>query len=167
MLKRLGFLLALLLVASYSFASHIDVKMYKTAKDGEDAAYIGNIEFADTSSGLLIEPHLHSLPPGIHGFHIHEKASCKHGGEAAGGHLDPKRTGKHLGPRKPMGHLGDMPVLVVDKQGKTPMPVLARHLKVSDIRGHSVMIHEMGDNYSDTPKKLGGGGKRIACGVIK
>jgi Cu-Zn family superoxide dismutase len=29
------------------------------------------------------------------------------------------------------------------------------------------MIHESGDNYSDTPKKLGGGGGRIACGVVK
>jgi Cu-Zn family superoxide dismutase len=28
------------------------------------------------------------------------------------------------------------------------------------------MIHEGGDNYSDQPKPLGGGGARIACGVI-
>ena len=28
------------------------------------------------------------------------------------------------------------------------------------------MIHEGGDNYSDTPKPLGGGGARMACGVI-
>jgi Cu-Zn family superoxide dismutase len=29
------------------------------------------------------------------------------------------------------------------------------------------MIHAGGDNYSDTPKPLGGGGERIACGVVK
>lgn len=29
------------------------------------------------------------------------------------------------------------------------------------------MIHAGGDNYSDKPEKLGGGGSRIACGVIK
>jgi Cu-Zn family superoxide dismutase len=29
------------------------------------------------------------------------------------------------------------------------------------------MIHEGGDNYSDKPKPLGGGGARIACGVVK
>jgi Cu-Zn family superoxide dismutase len=29
------------------------------------------------------------------------------------------------------------------------------------------MIHSGGDNYSDVPEKLGGGGGRIACGVIK
>ncbi|SSP59941.1 Cu/Zn superoxide dismutase [Acinetobacter baumannii] len=29
------------------------------------------------------------------------------------------------------------------------------------------MIHAGGDNYSDSPLPLGGGGARIACGVIK
>jgi Cu-Zn family superoxide dismutase len=29
------------------------------------------------------------------------------------------------------------------------------------------MIHAGGDNYSDHPEKLGGGGARIACGVVK
>ena len=29
------------------------------------------------------------------------------------------------------------------------------------------MIHVGGDNHSDHPKPLGGGGGRLACGVIK
>jgi Cu-Zn family superoxide dismutase len=29
------------------------------------------------------------------------------------------------------------------------------------------MIHAGGDNYADQPKPLGGGGERIACGVIQ
>jgi len=28
------------------------------------------------------------------------------------------------------------------------------------------MIHAGGDNYSDEPAKLGGGGARMACGVV-
>lgn len=28
------------------------------------------------------------------------------------------------------------------------------------------MVHEGGDNYSDDPKPLGGGGARVACGVV-
>ena len=28
------------------------------------------------------------------------------------------------------------------------------------------MIHSGGDNYSDAPEKNGGGGERIACGVM-
>ncbi|MRR17699.1 MAG: superoxide dismutase [Cu-Zn] SodC1, partial [Deltaproteobacteria bacterium] len=31
----------------------------------------------------------------------------------------------------------------------------------------SLMIHVGGDNYSDVPEKLGGGGGRLACGVVK
>ena len=34
------------------------------------------------------------------------------------------------------------------------------------LKGHALMIHLNGDNYSDTPKPLGGGGDRVACGVI-
>jgi hypothetical protein len=29
------------------------------------------------------------------------------------------------------------------------------------------MIHAGGDTYSDAPEPLGGGGPRIACGVVK
>jgi Cu-Zn family superoxide dismutase len=29
------------------------------------------------------------------------------------------------------------------------------------------MVHVGGDNYSDKPKPLGGGGARFACGVIE
>ena len=28
------------------------------------------------------------------------------------------------------------------------------------------MIHAGGDNFADTPEKLGGGGARLACGAI-
>jgi Cu-Zn family superoxide dismutase len=29
------------------------------------------------------------------------------------------------------------------------------------------MVHVGGDNYSDTPAPLGGGGGRLVCGVVK
>jgi len=35
------------------------------------------------------------------------------------------------------------------------------------LKGHALMIHQGGDNYADTPEKLGGGGARAACGVVK
>ena len=44
--------------------------------------------------------------------------------EAAGGHLDPQHSGKHEGPDG-MGHLGDLPVLVVNNDGKATDPVMA------------------------------------------
>jgi Cu-Zn family superoxide dismutase len=57
-------------------------------------------------------------------------------------------------------------VLVVDDGGHATKGVVAPHLTVEQIRGRSIMIHAGGDNYSDTPVPLGGGGARIACGVI-
>jgi Cu-Zn family superoxide dismutase len=86
---------------------------------------------------------------------------------AAGGHLDPKNTGKHLGPESTEGHQGDLPVLMVDDKGSAQTPVVAPHLKVDDVIGHSFMIHAGGDNYSDQPAPLGGGGARIACGKLQ
>jgi superoxide dismutase, Cu-Zn family len=133
---------------------------------------IGTVTFEDTKWGLLIIPDLSGLPPGVHGFHIHEKAACgpaEHEGKmaagfAAGGHYDPQHTGKHLGPYSSGGHQGDLPPLVVNADGKATLPVLAPRLTVKDVRGHSVMIHEGADNYSDQPAPLGGGGARVACG---
>ena len=51
--------------------------------------------------------------------------------------------------------------------GRATKDVVAPHLKVSDVKGHSIMIHAGGDNYSDQPAPVGGGGARIACGVAK
>jgi Cu-Zn family superoxide dismutase len=135
---------------------------------------IGTITFKDTAKGLEIHPHLQGLPPGDHGFHVHQNPSCEgeqkgdkwEAGAGAGDHLDPEHTGKHLGPNG-HGHLGDLPVLVVNNKGIADKRVVAERLKLSEIEGRSVVIHEHGDNYSDKPKPMGGGGPRIACGVIK
>ncbi len=43
---------------------------------------------------------------------------------------------------------------------------IARRLKMEELKGRSLMIGAGGDNYSDLPEKGGGGGARIACGVI-
>jgi Cu-Zn family superoxide dismutase len=136
---------------------------------------LGTVTFSDTADGLSITPKLSGLRPGQHGFHIHEKGDCgpapnqgkTAAGFAAGGHYDPAHTKKHLGPLSTGGHRGDLPVLTVDSRGDATQPVIAPHLTVAEIRGRSIMIHEGGDNYSDTPAPLGGGGARIACGVIR
>jgi superoxide dismutase, Cu-Zn family len=135
-------------------------------------APIGNVRAEDTSAGLKLTPELAGLPPGPHGFHLHEKAACGPGendnrmqaGLAAGGHWDPALTGKHLGPGG-QGHKGDVPVLTVAPDGTATTPVVAPNLAVADLAGHALVVHQGGDNYSDQPQPLGGGGARIACGV--
>lgn len=154
-----------------ALADEATVTLHKIDEKGVHQA-IGTIAFADTSKGLTIAPNLKGLPPGQHGFHVHENGDCgakeKDGkmvaGLAAGGHYDPRKIGKHEGPGG-HGHMGDLPVLQVAANGSATQAMTAAHLSVADIKGRSIMIHEGGDNYADQPKPLGGGGSRIACGV--
>jgi superoxide dismutase, Cu-Zn family len=143
------------------------------AKGGEQP--IGIVTMTESAEGVTLTPNLSGLPPGLHGFHIHQNPSCDPAtdpakgtlvaAQAAGGHLDPDKTGRHEGPMG-KGHLGDLPALKVDASGNATTPVLAPRLKLAQLSGHSLMIHAGGDNYSDAPEKLGGGGARIACGVM-
>ncbi|MFD1008683.1 MULTISPECIES: superoxide dismutase [Cu-Zn] SodC [Oceanisphaera] len=138
---------------------------------------LGTIHVTETEFGLLFAPDLSELASGIHGFHIHEHPDCgpktNDDGKvvpagAAGSHFDPENTGIHLGPYNAKGHLGDLPALYVDADGHANYPVLAPKLeKLTQIQGRAIMIHAGGDNHSDDPAPLGGGGARMACGVIK
>ncbi|WP_256413908.1 superoxide dismutase [Cu-Zn] SodC [Acinetobacter sp. 5862] len=148
------------------------IQVYQVDAKGVGAS-IGTVTFKQTAKGLLITPALGKLSPGEHGFHIHENGSCeaalkdgKMGAAlAAGGHLNPEKVAHHGTPLD--GHLGDLPALTVNDKGFATTPVLAPRLKLTDIQGRAIMIHAGGDNYSDSPKPLGGGGDRVACGVIK
>lgn len=135
-------------------------------KEGVSGKSLGEVRAEDSKYGLLITPNLTNLPPGVHGFHLHEKPYCNNDGMGAGGHLDPKKTNKHLGPYNDKGHLGDLPALFVDSNGNANTPVLAPKLTLNQIKNRALMIHAGGDNYSDNPP-MGGGGTRIACGIIK
>ncbi|MBV54100.1 MAG: superoxide dismutase [Coxiellaceae bacterium] len=165
-MKRLFAVLIGLSVCSIVSAASLSVNLYKTVPAGQQGASIGTIVAVDTEFGLLIIPHLHSLTPGIHGFHLHTNPSCADQGKAAGGHWDPGKTGMHLGPYDSEGELGDLPALTADAKGQVTLPVLAPRLKVAMLQGHALVVHEGGDNYSDLPLPLGGGGARFACGVV-
>ena len=45
-------------------------------------------------------------------------------------------------------------------------PFSFKQLMVREKENGRFIIHSGGDNYSDVPKKLGGGGARVACGVV-
>jgi len=174
-MKRIAVLAAISVLAASAAAQAQPVTVTINMIDisGVGAA-AGTLTLEDTPGGLRITPKLTNLPPGPHGFHVHAGASCAAGdqngqrvaGLAAGGHLDPAGTNKHLGPTGD-GHKGDMPVLSVNADGTANGPVTAPHLKVADTQGHAIVIHAGGDNYADSPAPLGGGGARIACGVVK
>lgn len=154
-----------MLVATAASASSITVPMYLTNANGQGQA-VGSIKIQDERCGVLLTPSLHDLPPGLHGFHIHTNPSCADSGMAAGAHLDPSHSDEHNGPYEVKSHLGDLPVLIVNKDGNATLPIFAPRLTLAKFKGHALMIHVNGDNYSDQPEKLGGGGARMACGVV-
>lgn len=133
---------------------------------------IGQVKLSDSPQGLRIETDLNALSPGFHGFHIHQTGNCapaeKDGKPvaalSAGGHFNPTDVG-HGTPND--GHLGDLPVLNVDHQGVAKTTVIAPRLSLAQVQGLAIMVHAGGDNYSDLPQPLGGGGERVACGVIR
>ncbi len=174
-------LLVLGMFTSFALAAEgksleVEVFMLTTENASGLGKAVGTVTFTETPEGLIITPKLTGLPAGQHGFHIHENPSLgpveKEGklvaGLQAGGHYDPQKTGKHMGPYDASGHLGDLPVLFVDQDGTTPVSSFApRITSLETIKNRSLMIHFHGDNYSDTPKSLGGGGARLAGGIIK
>ncbi len=168
-----GATLAACLLALPTHADQVVVTMHKIDSTGTGEA-VGTITASSSPYGTIFTPDLRGLSPGLHGFHVHEKPDCGPGmkdgkpvaGLAAGGHYDPAGTGKHEGPYN-NGHLGDLPALYVNQDGRATLPVLAPRLKVSDLKGRSLVIHAGADNYSDNPEPLGGGGPRSACGVFK
>lgn len=165
-------LLALLSCSTWLSAAEINVTIAQVDATGIGKP-IGTVRIAESAYGLVFTPQLSDLAPGVHGFHVHENPSCAPmprdgtpvAALAAGGHLDPQKTNRHGEPWGD-GHLGDLPGLVVAADGKASYPVLAPRLKLADVRGRSLMIHVGGDNHADHPAPLGGGGARLACGVI-
>jgi len=135
----------------------------------------GDVVISESPFGLIFTPNLSGLPAGVHGFHLHENGSCEPASKdgkpvaalAAGGHWDPAKAGLHAGPYGD-GHLGDLPAIYVTADGKANYPVLAPRLhSLEALRGHALMLHAGGDNHEDHPMPLGGGGARIACGIVK
>lgn len=173
MRRYIFFLLGLMFIAPSAHAQNLDITMYRIDENGTGAA-IGTVTVSTGMFGTVLTPDLKELSPGLHGFHLHTNPSCqameKDGrivpGLAAGGHYDPDHSNAHLGPYA-NGHMGDLPALYVDKDGNATLPVLAPRLKQSDFKGKSLIIHAGGDNYSDEPAKLGGGGPRLACGILQ
>ena len=174
-MKKQTLMIALACAGFAAGMSHAQttVKMNKIDAKGVGAS-VGEVALKDDGKGgVTFTPNLKGLPAGEHGFHVHENANCgpkeKDGkmepGEAAGPHWDPDKAGKHGHPTG-AGHRGDVPPLTVAADGTAKAAVTAPRIKLSELKGRALMIHEGGDNFSDQPKPNGGGGTRIACGTI-
>jgi Cu-Zn family superoxide dismutase len=169
-MRRLSVFACLLVVSTGALAKELKVDVNKISDSGVGDK-IGEITISESAKGASFKVAVTGVPKGEHGFHVHENGNCGSGikdgkavaGLAAGNHYDPEGTKSHEGPGGD-GHKGDTPKLSATDDG-IEQTVTAPRLKLADIAGRSIVIHEGGDNYSDNPEN-GGGKGRIACGVI-
>ena len=177
-MKKTISLLALLFACVGSSASagpdEKNVEMFLATKEGAGAS-AGIVMISAGTNGLSFRLALSGMKPMfMHGFHIHTNASCapaeKNGklvpALGAGGHWDPENTGNHRGPSGG-GHMGDLPRIEADVAGRIEGTISVPHLNdLNKLAGHALILHAGADNYADSPKKLGGGGARLFCGII-
>ena len=166
---------AVLLASLAAGAAHGQLKVQVNKIDIKGVGEpIGTVTIAEGQGGVVFTPDLKGLPPGARGFHVHEFANCAAqardgkmmAGALAGDHWDPKKSGRHGKPDGD-GHMGDLPPLQVDASGRATKAVSSKRLKLDDLKNKSLVIHAGGDNHSDQPQPNGGGGERIACGIIE
>jgi len=163
--------------ALVSAQSKGDVESITATLKNAQGADVATVEFRKSPrSAVKILVSGRNLPPGFHGFHVHETGLCE--GPtfmSAKGHL--KNDGQSHG-----AHKGDFPILLVKRDGT----VSARSETdtfgfetLKDMDGSAVMIHALPDNFGNIPpryapngtdqttKDTGDSGGRIACGVIR
>lgn len=139
---------------------------------------IGEVRGGDGDNGAVLQIDAHSLPPGVHGIHIHDIGLCEGPGfESAGPHWNP--SSKQHGGESPNGaHMGDLQNVTVGPDGmlKVEIVVPGTFLKTAgrnvapgarqilDANGAAVVIHAQPDDYKTDPS--GNSGERIACAVL-
>src|SRR6266496_3253620 len=82
-----------------------------------DGKEVGTATLIPTSGGVRVQVQVANLAPGKHGIHIHSVAKCEPPEfKSAGAHFNPsgKKHGVH---HEEGGHAGDLPNLVVGKNG--------------------------------------------------
>lgn len=136
-----------------------------------DGKSLGVIRLTETAAGLLISVRLKGLPPGPHGFHVHEVGKCDGDFASAGAIYNPLGA-KHgfLNEDGPMA--GDLPNLFVPANGDIEVEMLSHFLTLSkqadetllDADGAAFILREKPDDYRTDPD--GNTGARLACGVI-
>ena len=134
----------------------------------------GFIRFIQQSTRMKIECHLQGLPPGEHGFHVHQSGDLSKGCSSLCSHLNPYGT-THGGrsDTKENRHVGDLGNIVVDTHGKCEMVMYDKLISFryeTNIIGRSIVIHQnrddLGKGGNEESLKTGNAGKRIAFGII-
>ena len=128
----------------------------------------GTVTFAQLGDGSVrVTVDLTGVPPGVHGFHVHDKGDCGDNGNAAGGHFNPSST-DHGAPGATLHHAGDFGNVTADASGNVRTHFTTRSVTVeagaNSAVGHAVILHANPDDLTTQP--TGNAGGRIACGVV-
>lgn len=120
----------------------------------------GQVNFFQKENYVLVTAHIRGLPEtpsGFFGFHIHEGKNCKG--------INFKNTANHYNPSDSAhpSHAGDLPPLIYCN-GRAYQSFSTDRFKVKDIIGHTIVIHNMPDDFNSQPS--GNAGTKIACGII-
>jgi Cu-Zn family superoxide dismutase len=134
-------------------------------------ANVETVKLKETTKVVSLALEVSTLPPGVHGFHIHTMGKCDSPDfKSAGGHFNPE--GKKHGWENPEGHhAGDLQNLTADAPGKAKVKVVVTGVTLGDApnslfqpQGTALVIHA--DPDDDRTHPAGNAGPRIACGVI-
>ncbi len=129
----------------------------------------GSVRFEDTAEGLEVNAKMTGVPPGLHGFHIHEFGDCGDTGKAAGGHYNPMSMphGDVLKSGPQHAHVGDMGNITAGANGEATLSATLKNVTLSGtknaIGGRAIILHEKGDDFSQPTGNAGG---RIGCGPV-
>lgn len=156
-------------------AKSVTVEMMDAKKQS-----VGTVEIRPLAHGVVFIADLKNLPPGPHGFHVHERGVCEPPGfQSAGGHFNPSKSEHGFATEKGY-HAGDLPNIHVNQQGVAKAEFHTTQLTLAtgaaqtgagnagpfsllDDDGSAIMVHAKPDDYRD----VSSAGDRIACGVIK
>lgn len=131
----------------------------------------GDVTVSKYREGVKVKAKFTKLPPGKHGFHIHMAGDlrgegcqglCEHydiGNNSHGG--DPKHSGER--------HTGDLGNIEL-KNGKFEREYYIKGVKVKDIWGRSIIVHDdeddLGKGQFEDSKVTGHSGARIGCAIF-
>lgn len=129
----------------------------------------GTVRFVQLADGAVeVSVNLTGVPPGVHGFHVHDKGDCGDNGNAAGGHFNPTAS-PHGAPATDPHHAGDFGNVTAGSNGVVNTKFTTRSVTVeagaNSAVGHAVILHANPDDLTTQP--TGNAGGRIACGVVE
>jgi Cu-Zn family superoxide dismutase len=165
----LGMVIGLLYNNAFAYDNDAKAKLYD--QTGQPT---GEVKFTQQKNGVVVEVHVSNLPAGFHGFHVHTVGECIPPFTSAGGHFD-------LDGHTHRDHTGDLPVLLVNTNGRAHAVFKTDRFAVADLfdaDGSAVIIHANPDNYANIPTRYvaapdattlatGDAGARIVCGIVK